>query len=373
VASNLASNLASSSASPNTLTADGPVTTAGEGRGAELVTPVVWSFTLLRVTAILAAISGLLGRVVVPGARGTLQEGTVVLLERASATASYALVGLITALLAAGSFELARIHRMNGLFRGFLIGVMSLSLAIASPALGLHLGPVPEVALSFSVTAVVLTSAGGCLRQPHTRAAAAALLAAGLANMARLTAWLLSQSAVESADMGRYGFARAVATLATIAVIASLGLATVWIGTRGAARGAVPAILALFAAALLTYFALREADAPMPLLAVVRRTLAAAEGAPAPFGIGPLAVLAYPAAITLALAASVQKPHHAAGPLLGLTLASFATFDVPIAALTALTATVWLPLLGQDPRLLWQSLILGKREAKKAKNELRAD
>ncbi len=340
---------------------------AGEGRGAELVTPVVWSFTLLRVTAILAAISGLLGRVVVPGARGTLPAGTVEILEHASATTSYALVGLITALLAAGSFELARMHRMNGLFRGFLIGVMSLSLAIASPALGLHLGPVPEVALSFSVTVVVLTSAVGSLRQPHTRAAAAALLCAGVANVARLAAWLLSQSAVESADMGRYGFSRGLATIATVAVIASLGVATVWIGTRSASRGAALAILALAAAAALTYFALREAEAPMPLLAVVRRTLAAAEGAPAPFGIGALTVLAFPAAITLALAASVQKPHHAAGPLMGLTLASFATFDVPIAALTALAATVWLPLLAQDPRLLWQSLILSKREAKEAK------
>ncbi len=331
------------------------------------MTPVVWSFTLLRVTAILAAIAGLMGRVVVPGARGTLEEDTVVLLERGSATVSYALVGLITALLAAGSFELARIHRMNGLFRGFIIGVMSLSLAIASPALGLHLGAVPEVALSFSVTVVVLTSAAGSLRPPHTRAAAAALLFTGLANLARLVAWLLSQSAVDAADMGRYGFARGLATLATIAVIAALGLATVWIGTRGTSRGAAPTILALAVAAMLTYFALRDAEAPLPLLAVVRRTLSAAEGAPAPFGIGPLAVLAFPAAITLALAASVQKPHHAAGPLLGLTLASFATFDVPIAALTALAATVWLPLLAQDPRLLWQSLILGKREVKAAK------
>ena len=349
------------------MTASTSAPAPGEGRGSELVTPVVWSFTLLRVTAILAAISGLLGRVIVPGARGTLPEATVVLLERASATVSYALVGLITALLAAGSFELARMHRMNGLFRGFIIGVMSLSLAIASPALGLHLGPVPEVSLSFAVTVVVLTSAAGSLRPPHTRAAAAALFCAGLSNLARLVAWLVSQSAVEAADLGRYGFARGLSTLATIAVIASLGLATVWIGTRGASRGAAPTIIALAVAALLTYFALREAEAPLPLVAVVRRTLAAAEGAPAPFGIGPLAVLAYPAAITLALAASIQKPHHAAGPLLGLTLASFATFDVPIAALTALTATVWLPLLAQDPRLLWQSLILGKREAKEAR------
>lgn len=337
-----------------------------EGRGQELVTPVVWSFTLLRVTALLAAIAGLLGRVVVPGARGTLEEGTVVLLERVSATASYALVGLITALLAVGSFELARIHRMNGLFRGFLIGVMSLSLAIASPALGVHLSAVPEVALSLSVTVVVLTSAAGSLRPPHTRAVAAALLCAGLGNLFRLFAWLLSQSALESADMGRYGLARGVATLATVAVVASLGLATVWIGTRGASRGAVPAVVALALAAALTYLALRDADAPTPLLAVMRRTLSAAEGAPAPYGIGPLAVLAYPAAIALAVAASIQKPHHAAGPLLGLTLAAFATFDVPIAALCALAATVWLPLLGQDPRLLWQSLILGKREAKKS-------
>ena len=103
MASNPAINAAASSGeSPNTLTADSVATPHVDARGAELVTPVVWSFTLLRVTAILAAISGLLGRVVVPGARGTLPEGTVVLLERASATASYALVGLITALLAAG-------------------------------------------------------------------------------------------------------------------------------------------------------------------------------------------------------------------------------------------------------------------------------
>jgi hypothetical protein len=326
---------------------------------------VVWSFGLLRLTAILAAVAGLLGRVLVPGARGTLAEGTVVLLERASATAAYLLVGLITALLAAGSFELARMHRMGGLFRGFLIGAMSLALAIASPALGLHLGAPAEVALSLAVTVVALTSALGSMKPPHTRAAAAVLMLSGLGNMSRLTGWVLSQSAVEAADMGRYGLARAFATLATVMVVASLGVATVWIGTRASRRGAPLAVLALAAAAGLTYFALREADAPTPLLSVIRHTLSAAEGAPAAYGISALTVLAFPAALLLGLGASAQKDHHSAGPLLGLTLASFASFDVPIAALAVLLAAVWLPLLANDPRLLWQSLILGKREAKK--------
>jgi hypothetical protein len=342
----------------------GAVSRGGVSTDTELVTPFGWSFTLLRVTALVAALAAVFGRLVVPGAHGTLDQAVVEKLEDIAGTFSYVTVGLVVALLAAGSFEIARLHRTSGLFRGALIGVTSLALAIASPSPGMHLGAVAAVALSIVTSTVALLGAAGGMRAPHTRAAAVALAFLGLANIGRLTAWSLAGHAVaDPANAGRYPIARTAATFGVAALVCALGVGTVWLGTRPKVRGAVLALASLGAAAALAYVAMREADIANPILAMTRHALAGAEGAPAPYGLGPLAVFSVPLAIALALSSSSLRAFDSAGPVLALALTSFGAFDVPLAALLVLASAIWLPLLAADPRAMWQSLVFARRRA----------
>jgi hypothetical protein len=78
--------------------------------------------------------------------------------------------------------------------------------------------------------------------------------------------------------------------------------------------------------------------------------------------VGSLAVFAIPAAIALALSSSSLRSKDAAGPVIALALISFAGFDVPLSALSALAAAIWLPLLASDPRAMWQSLALARAD-----------
>jgi hypothetical protein len=328
----------------------------------ELVTPVGWSFTLLRVTALLGAVAAAFGKLIVPGAHGTLEQDAVDKLENASGTISYVVVALVIALLAAGSFEIARLHRAGAGFRIALIGIVSLALAAASPAPSFHLGAPAAVTLSILTNLAAFIGAAGAMRAPHTRAAAIALLSFAFANFGRLLAWSLAGHALaDAANAGRYTLARVAATFGTAALVCGLGVATVWLGTRPKVRGAVLAVVALAVAAAVAYVAMREADVSSSALTIMRHALAGAEGAPAPYGIGPLAVYAVPLAIALALSASSLRAFDSAGPVLALALTSFGSFDVPLAALLVLACAVWLPLLASDPRAMWQSLVFARR------------
>jgi hypothetical protein len=341
-----------------------PVSRGGVSHDTELVTPYGWSFTMLRVTALIAALAAVFGRLVIPGAHGTLDQRVVEHLEDAAGTLSYVTVGLVVALLAAGSFEIARLHRTSGLFRGALIGVTSLALAIASPSPGMHLGAVAAVALSLVTSVVALLGAAGAMRAPHTRAAAVALAFLGFANIGRLTAWSLAGHALaDPANAGRYPIARTAATFGTAMLMCALGVGTVWLGTRPKLRGALLALASLAAAAALAYVTMRDAEVTTPILAMARHALAGAEGAPAPYGLGPLATFAVPLAIALALSSSSLRSFDTAGPVLALAVTSFGAFDVPLAALLVLASSIWLPLLAADPRAMWQSLVFARRRA----------
>jgi hypothetical protein len=221
---------------------------------------------------------------------------------------------------------------------------------------------------------VALLGAAGAMRAPHTRAAAVTLAFLGFANIGRLMAWSLAGHAVaDPANASRYPLARAMATFGTAALVCALGVATVWLGTRPKVRGAILAIVSLAAAAALAYVAMRDAEIASPTLAVTRHALAGAEGAPAPFGLGPLAVFAVPLAIALALSASSLRAFDSAGPVIALALTSFGAFDVPLAALLVLAASIWLPLLAADPRAMWQSLVFARRRVGAGGTQPKAD
>jgi hypothetical protein len=303
-----------------------------------------WAEGALILTAVIATIAKAAGVVLAPGARGTLGQSSVVIVETVAGALAYLLVAMLVALVCGASFELARARGASGIARAGIVTISGLVLALASPAVVERLSAVPSLALAV-VASLVATSAGvATLRTPNARAVGAVLAAFGIAGFFRVVAWEISAVSFErgGSATGMQELARILATFAVaIHGIAAL-LAAAWIGTRSKWRGRLLANLAIGLSFVLTWIAARTSDAPSTLEGILRASLPNVIAQPAPYLIGTIAAFLVPASILLAIVALVEPAEATVAAPLAFTLLSGASFDVPLQALLVTVAAQWL-------------------------------
>jgi len=304
-----------------------------------------WAEGALILTAALAAIAKAAGVIVAPGARGTLGQSAVVVVEVVAGALAYTVVAAIVALVCGASFELAKARGASVVARGAIVTISGLVLALASPAVVERLSAIPSIALAVVASLVATTGGLAALRAPATRAVGGVLAAFGVAGFLRVVAWEISAVGYEHGTGGMQELARALATAAVGLHAVAVLLSAAWIGTRSKWRGRILANLAVVLAFGLTWLGARGSDEPSTFEAILRASLPLAAGLPAPFLLGSIAAFLVPASILLAAAALVQPGASAkiAAPL-ALALLSGAAFDVPLQALLVTVSAQWLML-----------------------------
>ncbi len=321
-------------------------------------TSVTWAAGALLLTTIVGILAKTLGVLVAPGMRGIAQQRAMESTEVATGALGYTFAGLLVALVCGGSFELARVRKVPVAVRAIVVAISGLVVALASPSVVGRLQVPAALALAFASGLVVIVGGAAALRSAQTRLLGAVLVFLALSGLVRPAAWLVAWFAGEHASLSLYHLARAIATSAVVFQGLATLLAAAWLGTRSRWRGRVLANLAIVIAFLVTYLAAREGETPPSSVeAVLRGSLNAAGGVPAPYGLSSIAAFLVPASILLAGVALAQHPHPAAILCsLALALLSQGSFDVPLQALAAAAAAQWALLGMADERALWTAL-----------------
>lgn len=310
----------------------------------------------------IAVFASILAVLVAPGVRGNAAEAVVVNTDRVTAVFAYAMAGVLVALAARGSFELGRNPRFGIGTRMVAVGCVSLAVAMIFPALVYRLPTVPLMLQVLGVSVVSTIASAVAVRAPHTRALGLVAGAFGLAGAVRLVAWEVAVWAGERASEVIYDVARGFATAGVVFEgIGQLAAAT-WIGTRSRTVGQVLSSMAVVAAFIVTWGAAEGGSSTAARWqSVLHTALADAAGVPPPFGLGAVATYLTVAALLLALVALVHKRELViVGVCMALCLLSRGSFDVPLRALAASTAAVWIMMIASDERALWTVLLRSK-------------
>ncbi len=307
--------------------------------------------SVLVTTAAVAVAAKIVSAVVLPGLRGVAQQSTIELFEVLSSSAGYTLAALLVALTCAGSFELAHVRHVGPFPRAIVVGGAGLVVALASPAVVQRLHPFAAMFLAFSTSAVTLLGAIVALQRAQTRAVAGMLGLLALSATLRGAAWEAASVAADHGSLRLYQVARSMTTAATALHVFVLLIASAWVVTRPGWRGRILANLSLVVATALTYVAARDTgSSPSRLEAVLHNALAGAGGVPAPYGLSSVAAFLVPASLLVGGAALVQRGQR---PMvvasLVLALISHGFYDVPLQALSAITAVQWILLAMGDP------------------------
>jgi len=328
-----------------------------------------WSW-LLRTTAVSTFAAAVAGVMVAPGLRGLAPDRIVVRTNQLGWTLAYFAVGLLVSAIVAAVIELSRGARSRSAVTGAAVAAGGLVAALAVPAM---LRPLPpQLAVGLAVVASSVAALGGVrgLRAQHTRAVGLLMLSMAVAGLARVVAWDLARRAGDSGNTGLYAASRVVATAALGFEGFGQMLAAAWLGTRSRVLGQLLSSVAVGLAWLLTYAAAVGASVDArPWQAAAHIGLATATSLPQPYGPPGLAVFLLAASILLAGVAAVQRGQVVAVvTALALSLIGRGAFDVPVHALAAAAAGLWLILAGSDERAIWQSLLatrdrLGPRAA----------
>jgi hypothetical protein len=325
----------------------------------EPASPALRASWFLRVTAIVSVFATGLGIMILPGVRGLAPDRVVATTGRLTSTFAYFMCGLVIAACVRACFELSRAMRMSIAARVVAIGGAVGVLAFAAPALLVHL-PMP-VAMAMSLSAVTATLAAGwaTLRVSRTRAVGVIVVAFGSAALLRLAAWEISLIAGDRANVSLYALSRGVATGGVVLEGVGQMIAAAWLGTRSRFGGQALSSLAVAVAFVLTWGAVRGASSSAEdWQAGLHTALSGAPGTPPPFGLGALATFLVPAAMLLGLVAAVQtRQVTAIVCALALALIGRGAFDVPLRALAATAAALWLMVSLVDDRAMWQSLL----------------
>lgn len=312
-------------------------------------TTIGWASSALVFTSIVAIAAKIAGVIVAPGARGVGGQSAVTLAETLSGTFAYVLIALLVALVCAASFELARRRAVNAFIRGAVVAVSGLVIALVSPAVVERLRTLPSLALAGATSVITIVAGITVLRRSETRALGGVLSLLSICAVLRVVAWEVSAASFEQASASLYDTARGLATAAVTIQGAAMLLAAAWIGTRSRWRGRILANGAIIAAFAITWVAGRSSDAPSAVEAVLRTSLPAAAGLPAPYLLGSIAAFLVPASILLAAVALVQPAHSpSVVAALALALLSHGAFDVPLQALLATASAGWALLAMSD-------------------------
>ncbi len=361
----------SSPPSPSTVGPDSPIDSASSASKepapaffadrAPLVSeaPVLRAAGFLRFTALVAVVSTVLGVLVMPGAKGLLGDAVIGPLSRVTWSMAYLMAGLVIAACVLACFELSRAMRMAVGTRVIAIAGAGAVLAFSAPALIIRLPTPVTLAMSFATILVTFAGVWEGLRAQHTRGVALIAGAFGVAGMLHVVAWEVGTIAGDRARTDLYAVAQGVAT-AAVAFEALGQMATAaWLGTRSRVMGQGLSSVAVGAAFVLTWGAAHGASATAAgWQAGLHTALAGAPGLPPPFALGALATFLVCASMLLALASALQ-PRQVVAVVCSLSLALLGrgSFDVPLRALAATAASLWLMVALIDDRAMWKSLI----------------
>jgi hypothetical protein len=326
-----------------------------------LAAPALRASWMLRSTAVTSALAAVVGLLLVPGVRGTYASGVVDTVERVGVFGSYAMAVLLTTALVSGAYELARSERLNLGFRVVAVAAAVVVLGVCVPANALRMPGVLLVLLAIAASSVAAGAGIVALRAAHTRAVSIVLLTFVLAALLRVGAWHVAVYAGARAHTGLYDLSRGVASAAVLLEAGGQMVAAAWIGTRHRWAGQVASGVAVAAAFFVVWAAARGAQAgAAPWQVMLASSLADAPGTPPPAGMGAIATFLYVAAMFLSLAAAVvPAPLGAVSSALALALLSRGTFDVPLRALAATTAALWVAVATVDERAMWRALAAG--------------
>jgi hypothetical protein len=326
--------------------------------------PALRAAGFLRLTALLSVLSAVFSVVVAPGLRGVASDGVVGPVDRFAWTLAYVMCGLVITAIIRGAIELARASKVSVGARGVVIGASGAVLALSMPAITRALPSPVALALAVAASIVCFASAWVTLRRAHTRAVGIVLVVFACAALARVVSWELARVAGDASSVRLYNFSRLIATVALVMEGLGQMFAAAWLGTRARILGQALASAAVAGAFLVTWNAARgSADYAAPWQSALHMALGGAPGLPQPFGMGPLAVFLVVASILLALVAAVQpRPVAAVVFALSLGLLGRGAFDVPLRALSATAAALWLVVATMDDRAMWKSILATKRD-----------
>ena len=320
------------------------------------------SYWLLRTTGVVGFVAAVAGVLIAPGLRGLAGDRAVDLWNHLAWTLAYFLSGLLIVLIWTAAFQLSGSARFRNLWRASGVSAAGLAAALAAPALFKPLPALEAVALVVVTAFVIFAAAASALRKSHTRAVAAIMTVLGVAGLLRVIAWNVARTAGDSGNAALYAKARLVATAAVAFEIAGQMIAAAWLGTRSWFGGQVLSSVAVVLASVLTYGAAQGASASAkPWEVAAHFALATAPSLPQPYLANSVSVFLLASSILLAGVAAVQgKQVVAVVVALSLSLLGRGAFDVPIHALAACAAALWLTIAVTDERAVWQSLLASR-------------
>ena len=330
-----------------------------------LGSPVTRSAWLLRACSLLAVAASTLGLFVVPGLRGNADESTVLAWEKLSTVASIGTGILVAALATSGAFDLARAAKVPLSVRVPTVTVGTVAIVLGMASMTQKLPPFLLAVMMINATVLALIASRSALRTPHARAPALVLLGTALASTSHFVAWELAGLGAERPAL--YGSARVAATGALALTALSQLVAATWISSRGRGVGKLGALVAMALAMAVVWGAGRGASISAAPWQAVLHTALDGTPWPKPFLADVLPAFFTASSLTLALAVALvpkQVPVLTATAALGLVGRS--TLDVPMSALCAAAASVWLLLAASDDRAMWGELV-SRRDDKRAR------
>jgi hypothetical protein len=346
-----------------------PGVAAADGSRPRRVRPRPSSETawLLRTTAVVGFLAALAGVLVAPGLRGLARDRVVDAGNRVAWTLAYAMCGLLAALIVMATLEVSRTARRQTVWTGIGVSAAGLALALAAPALLRPLQTSAATGLAVVTSFAVLVGAAQGFRARHTRAVALVMISLATAAIFRVVAWNLARAAGDWGSTQLYATARVVATVALGFEALAQMIAAAWLGTRSRLGGQALASVAIGLAWILTFSASRGANATASRWeGAAHVAVASALGLPHPYGPDGLAVFLLAASILLAGVAAAQRRQVVAVVMaLSLSLIARGVFDVPLHALAAAAAAVWLTRVAGDERAMWEA-ILASRETRRS-------
>jgi hypothetical protein len=268
-------------------------------------------------------------------------------------------VGSLIALFLEATLELLVTDEIPIALRAALVGGAAAVVALSLAALRDRIPPPFAVVLSSVTTVAALVGALCGARTPHTRAVGGVLFAFAFAAIVRLAAWELATRAGETANMTLFGYSRVLATVGVGLEAAGQLVAVLWLSTRGRWSGQLGLTAALAGAVGLTWGVAQGVHSGAQLWqATVHSALADAAGMPPPYRGAAFAVFLATSSLFLALVVASQPRQVAAvvAPM-ALALVSRGAFDVPMRALCAVVAALWIALACVDPRAMWRTLM----------------
>jgi hypothetical protein len=324
--------------------------------------PALRASLLLRLTALVAFFAAVMAVLVAPGLRGLAKDVIVEPSNQLSWTLAYMMSGLLMTAIVMASFELTQSLRLGSGAKAVVVLGAGAVMALAAPALARPLPTGVSAALATAAAISALAGAWQGFRASHTRAVALVMASFAVAGLLRVIAWFVAKNAGDAGNTRLYAVACGIATAAVAFEALGQMVAAAWLGTRSRFGGQVLSSVAIGMAWIITRSASHGASVSATWWeAGLHTALATASGLPQPFGPPVFTAFLLAASILLAGVAAVQRRQVVAViAALSLSLLARGAFDIPLHALAAAAAGLWITVAVSDQRAMWRSLLEGR-------------